>query len=265
MKNCCQSLRIKERQLKNKPKAPRQPGPSLWYKIDPNDSRQLILKNGTRLRQPVAGVPVFCSKGGMVYTLTPWGLRMKNISYCRSRRYCQLTGTGRSYFGQRYPYIIFRHVKYQIHVLITLAWKRKRRKGEEIDHINGNIDDCRAINLRIITKEKNLWCGGIIRRLRNASKKYNLPLMNPVNRTPQDMLELFNRFAKRKDIKAAMNEEIERQKVLHALVHASIQLGDPTLDPRNMTRKRCEEVLRKYRVDDPCKVMDDDLKYHREY
>lgn len=264
MKGICKSLRIKERQLKNKSKAPRQPGLPLWYKVDPNDSRQLILKNGTRLRQPVAGVPIYCSKGGMVYTLTPWGLRMKNISYCRSRRYCQLTGTGRSRFGQRYPYIIFRHVKYQIHVIMTLAWKRKRRKGEEIDHINGNIDDCRAINLRIITKEKNLWCGGIIRRLRNASKKYNLPLMNPVNRTPQDMLELFNRFAKRKDIKAAMNEEIERQKVLHALVHASIQLGDPTLDPRNMTRQRREEILRKYRVDDPCKVMDDDLTHHRE-
>ena len=209
MKGICKSLRIKERQLKNKATAPRQPGLPLWYKVDPNDSRQLILKNGTRLRQPVVGVPIYCSKGGMVYTLTPWGLRMKNISYCRSRRYCQLTGTGRSHFGQRYPYIMFRKKKYQIHVIMTLAWKRKRRKGEEIDHINGNIDDCRAINLRIITKEKNLWCGGIIRRLRNASKKHNVPLMNPVNRTPQDMLATFERFRNR-NIKEALAEEVER-------------------------------------------------------
>ena len=255
MRRKCKALRIAERHQRTRRKHPRNLGQLLWFKFDPNNSRQLILRNGTRLRQSIPNVPIYCSEGGRIYTLTMYGLREKSIDYCRKKNYCQLTGTGRSRFGQRYPYIMFRKKKYHIHVIMTLAWKRKRRKGEEIDHINGNIDDCRAINLRIITKEKNLWCGGIIRRLRNASKKYDLPLMNPVNRTPQDMLELFYRFAKRKDIKAAMNEEIERQKVLHALVRASIQLGDPTLDPRNMSRQRREQILRKYRVDDSQKLI----------
>ena len=58
MKNYCKSLCIKERQLRSKQRKPRKPQPFLWFKFDPDDHRQLILSNGTRLRQACRSIPL---------------------------------------------------------------------------------------------------------------------------------------------------------------------------------------------------------------
>ena len=189
------------------------PPKPLWYKVDPTDEQKLILKNGTRIKQSVKDV--YTSEGGKVYTLTYRGLCPKTISYCKKLNYGKRTSGGTTQ-GQRYPYIMFRGKKYEVHVLVALAWIGSRKDGEEIDHITGNIRDIRVINLRIIPKEENHWCGGILKRLRRLSKLYHLPLMHPANRTPKDMLELFDRF-KNRPIQEAIAEELACQQHIQSL------------------------------------------------
>lgn len=234
---------------KRKKWVPPQP---LWYKVDPTDERKLILKNGTRIKLSVKDV--YTSEGGKVYTLTHRGLCPKTIDYGKKKNYGKKTkGAGRQ--GQRYPFIRFRDKKYEIHLLVTLAWQRARKDGEEIDHINGNIHDCRNKNLRVIKEELNDWCGGVLRRVRNAAKRLKLPMMNPAKREPEDMLEVYERFHQL-GMEMGLTIEIQRQRVLHAFLQASRDLHDPSLDPRRMSLERKEELLRKYRVEDSDSIRD---------
>ena len=252
MKGICKSLHIKERHLRNKRKRPRKPCEPIWYKVDPDDSRQLILKNGTRIRQGFDNVDLFCSKGGKVYSLTKYGLRPIRVDYCKKSNYGKLSRNG-VVNGPIYPYVTFRGGTYRVHFLVLLAWKGKRKKNKQADHITGNIHDFRLKNLRYIDVSENYRCGGILRRLRHAAIKHNLPFMDPAKREPEDLLRVFRRF-KKLGAEKALQEDIERQKVLHALRHAAAQLHDPSLNPDNMSSKRREEILRKYRVDDSQKL-----------
>ena len=188
------------------------PPKPLWYKVDPTDERKLILKNGSRIKMAVEGV--YTSEGGKVYTLTYRGLCPKTINYDKKLNYGKRTRSGKRQ-GQRYPYITFRKQKYEVHVLVALAWIGTRKEGEEIDHITGVTHDIRVCNLRIISLEENHWCAGILKRLRRLSKLYHLPMMHPARRTPEDMLALFERF-KKLGLKKGLAVEIERQKVIHA-------------------------------------------------
>ena len=194
-KNCCKSLRIRERQLRSKQRKTRKPQPFLWFKFDPDDHRQLILSNGTRLRQAYDGVGLFLSQGGNVYALTQLGLRNRRVNFWKKNTYCKRlhTGRGRSQ-GQCYPYVHWLGHTYRLHQLMAYAWLGGIPDGMVPDHINGNIDDFRTSNLRVITVEENDRCGGILRRLRNASVKYNLPELNPRNMTCEELLERFERY-----------------------------------------------------------------------
>ena len=158
-----------------------------------DNHRTLRLRNGTALRQAIPGVGLYLSQGGRVYSLTAFGLRPRRIRFLKKNNYGKKTVNGVPN-GQRYPYVDFRGKKYDVHILVTLAWLRPRREGEEIDHINGNIDDCRLVNLRIVTKEENRRCAQILRRLRNASVKYNLSELNPRNMSREELLERFERY-----------------------------------------------------------------------
>ena len=92
--------------------------------------------------------------------------------------------------------------KYEIHILVTLAWQKAREAGEEIDHVNGNINDFRSKNLRVIGAKENDRCGGILRRFRNASVRLNEPRLNPVNIPQEKLLEIFATFRLPKSRKA---------------------------------------------------------------
>lgn len=256
MTNICKSQRIKQRQLRNKRKA-RKPGRPLRYVVVSESPRVLRLTNGTELRQPVEGVELYISQNGRVFSLTSFGLRERHVDFTKKNHYLKPlhTGRGRSQ-GQVYPRLGFRGKKYSIHQLIAIAWKGGIGFGEVVDHINGDIDNFSFDNIRVIEIPENNWCGGILRRLRNAARKHNLPYMDPARRTPEDMLDLFKRF-KGRDIKEAMEEEIERQKVLHALRRAG-------LHPERMSKDEREAILAKYRVVDPATIMDDDMTHHRE-
>jgi len=193
MKNCCKSLCIAERHLRNrrrKPKTPRRPLPPVPFTVVSEGPRILRLRNGSLLKQAIPGVHLYLSKGGRVYSLTKYGLRQISIQYNRKKNYGQKSPNGVPN-GPRYPYVIFGGKKYDVHLLVVLAWIGVRKDGEEIDHINGNIDDCRKVNLRIVTKEENRRCAQILRRLRKAAKQLNDPSLDPLNIPQPRLLKIF--------------------------------------------------------------------------
>ncbi len=193
MKGKCKELCIAERKLRNrrrKPKTPRKPLQPVAYVVVSESPRILRLKNGTRLKQAIEGVELYLSQGGRVYSLTKYGLRQITIQYNRKKQYGKKSVNGVNN-GPRYPYVIFNGKKYDVHLLVVLAWIGVRKDGEEIDHINGNIDDCRKVNLRIVTKEENRRCAQILRRLRKAAKELKDPTLDPKNMTQERLLKIY--------------------------------------------------------------------------
>ena len=191
MKGICKSQRIKERQLHCKGERLEVRGERrVWYRRDLFDPQLIHLRNGTLLRQPIIDVPLYINQQGIVYTLTRFGLRPLRTNFWKKNHYGWRTRNG-NYQGQIYPYVIFRKVTYRIHVLMADAWFGPRETYEAIDHINGNIDDNRLVNLRIVSKAENYRCGGILKRLRNASVRLNEPRLNPINIPQERLLEIF--------------------------------------------------------------------------
>ena len=193
MKNCCKSLCIAERHLRNrrrKPKTPRRPLPPVPFTVVSEEPRILRLRNGSLLKQAIPGVHLYLSKGGRVYSLTKYGLRQISIQYNRKKNYGQKSPNGVPN-GPRYPYVMFGGKKYDVHLLVVLAWIGVRKDGEEIDHINGNIDDCRKVNLRIVTKEENRRCAQILRRLRKAARNLHDPSLDPKNMSQERLLKIY--------------------------------------------------------------------------
>lgn len=193
MKSTCKSLCIAERHLRNrrrKPKTPRWPLPPVPFTVVSEEPRILRLRNGSLLKQAIPGVDLYLSKGGRVYSLTKYGLRQISIQYNRKKNYGHKTPNGVPN-GPRYPYVIFGGKKYDVHLLVVLAWIGVRKDGEEIDHINGDIDDCRLVNLRIVTKEENRRCAQILRRLRKAAQELHDPSLNPRNMSQERLLKIF--------------------------------------------------------------------------
>ena len=164
-------------------------GPPLQYKVDPEDERTLILRNGMRVKQK-EGLDLFLSLGGNVYSLTKCGLRRRRIDYCRKRQYGKKSRNGVNN-GQRYPYITFRGGTYPVHILQAEIWIGPRPKGYEVDHLNGNIDDWRLCNLQYVTCAENRRRAAILRRLRHAARTLDDSSLDPRNIEPQRLEKIF--------------------------------------------------------------------------
>ena len=188
MKSKCKSLRIKERQLCTKRK--RKPGQPLWFTIDVSDPRQLILRNGTRIRQILEDVTVYLSKEGRAYSLTRYGLRRLRVNMGKKSRYGKKSCNGVNN-GQTYPYVSFRRHAYRIHIYMALLYIGPRPEGYEIDHLNGNIDDWRLCNLQYVSHEENKRRAAILRRLRKAARDLHDPSLDPRNIEPQRLEKIF--------------------------------------------------------------------------
>lgn len=173
---------------KNKRKS-RSPGKPLWYKLDPNDSLVLILRNGTRIKQK-EGLDIFLSQDMCAYSFTRYGLRRIHINYTRKRRYGKKSRNGVNN-GRRYPYITFRGGTYSVHILMVEIWVRPRREGEEVDHLDGNIDHFSLDNLEIVTKEENNRRRKILYAMRKAAIDLNDPSLDPINKTPEEMARIY--------------------------------------------------------------------------
>ena len=242
-------------------------GPPLSYKVDPEDERQLILKNGTRIRHCRDDVCAYCSQGGRFYTLTRYGLRVIKVQLSPKKNYGKRIMTGRGHHqGQHYPHVSVGGKHYSVHHMMMLAWCGAWDKLiEVVDHIDGNIYNWRLDNLRKFDKEENDRCGGILRRLRNIAKERNDPSLLPIYIDNADLLEIFERTkcmltTKNRSIRKAMFlREVERYRTLIALRKAAVDLNDPSLNPDNMDAERREMILSRYCVEDPAQSMDDDF------
>lgn len=184
----CKSQRIKERQLRRR--KPRKPSQPLEYKVDPSDPLVLILRDGQHIKQK-EGLDIFLSTSGQVYSLTRYGLRMLRVNYCRKRRYGMKSCNGVKN-GRRYPYIKFRGGTYSIHTLMMDIWVRSRRAGEEIDHLDGNIDNFTLDNLEIVTREENNRRKSILHAMRRAAIDLHDPSLDPINKTPEEMARIYH-------------------------------------------------------------------------
>ncbi len=190
MKAKCKGLRIKERQQARNKRKKRKQSPPLWYKVNPDDPLVLILRNGMRIKQK-EGLDVFMSDHGAVYSLTRRGLRRLRINYTRKRRYGMKSRNG-VYNGRRYPYITFRGGTYTIHILMVEIWIRPRREGEEVDHLDSNIDNFALENLEIVPRAENNRRRKILNAMRKAAVDLNDPRLDPVNKTPEEMARIYH-------------------------------------------------------------------------
>ena len=172
-----------------KPRKPCKPGKPLKFKIDPNDGLVLILANGRRIRQK-KGLDLFTSPGGYVYSLTRYGLRKRRIDFCQKKRLGKRTQNGVSN-GRRYPYITFRGKTYPVHILMIEIWVRPRREGEEIDHLDGNIDNFALNNLELVTVEENLRRRKILTAMRKAARDLHDHSLDPANKSPETMARIY--------------------------------------------------------------------------
>lgn len=169
----------------------RMPSKPLRFRVDPDEPLMLILPNGLRIKQR-GGLDLFLSKNGSVYSLTRYGLRPRRINYTRKRRYGKPSRNGVPN-GRRYPYVTFRGGTYAIHVLMMDIWTRPRRGDEEIDHLDGNIDNFRLSNLEIVTRQENHRRSRILRAMRKAAQDLNDPSLAPENKSPEELLKIFSR------------------------------------------------------------------------
>lgn len=181
-------LQIEDCRLKKR-KPPRKPGKQLQYKVDPKNKLILILRNGTRIKQK-EGLDLFLSSGGVVYALTKSGLRRRRIDYCRKRMYGKKSRNGVPN-GRRYPYVTFRRGTYPVHILQVEIWIRPRRKGEEVDHLDGNIDNFALENLEIVTREENNRRRKILNAMRKAARDLHDPSLDPKNMSPERLQKIF--------------------------------------------------------------------------
>ena len=170
----------------------RKPGKPLEYKVDPNDPLVLILRNGQRIKQK-EGLDIFLSKNKCAYSLTRFGLRPRRINYTRKRRYGKKSCNGLPN-GRRYPYITFRGGTYTMHILMMEIWVCPRRAGEEIDHLDGNIDNFALKNLEIVTREENIRRRKILNALRKAAVVLHDPSLDPSRKSPAELSRIYRSF-----------------------------------------------------------------------
>lgn len=171
----------------------RKPGKPLEYRVDPSDPLVLILRNGHRIKQK-EGLDIFLSKNKCAYSLTRFGLRPRRINYTRKRRYGKPSRNGVPN-GRRYPYITFRGGTYTMHILMMEIWVRPRRADEEIDHLDGNIDNFALDNLELVSKEENNRRKSILHAMRKAAIEYQEPAFDPANKSSQEMAEIYQAFS----------------------------------------------------------------------
>lgn len=70
-------------------------------------------------------------------------------------------------------------------------WIRPRREGEEVDHLDSNIDNFALENLEIVTREENNRRRKILNAMRKAAIELNDPSLDPVNKTPEEMARIY--------------------------------------------------------------------------
>ena len=117
---------------------------------------------------------------GRFFHLTERGLHEAKVKFPPS------CAVGRPNMHSAYPYICpLKGNRYDCHRFIWEAYKGRRRKGMEIDHINGNKFDWRLSNLEEVSPAENRKRAQILREMRRCGNE-------PCNLTSAELKRIFD-------------------------------------------------------------------------
>lgn len=123
-----------------------------------------------------------------------------------------------------YPVIDYRNHRgtpYHPHNIVARAWLGATPKGYEVDHINGDRQNCTLANLRLVPSTINHRDGGYLTKLRNQG-------INPTYYANKFLLRFFERLT---EFKATHSDSeyknLSRTALMEILVSPEFQVESP--------------------------------------
>ena len=148
------------------------------------------------------------------------------------------------YAHSTYPVINYsneRNTPYHPHNVVARAWLGATPKGYEVDHINGDKQDCTLSNLRLVPSTINHRDGGYLTKLRNKG-------IDPTYYANKFLLRFFERMTEFKaTYSTSAYVNLDRTTLLKLLVEPEYRVGPP-LDPAAEPNKYYDPFIER---DDP--------------
>ena len=138
--------------------------------------------------------------------------------------YCYPDFVRKPYAHSTYPVIDYRNHRgtpYHPHNIVARAWLGATPKGYEVDHINGDRQDCTLANIRLVPIWLNHRDGGYLTKLRNQG-------IDPTYYANKFLLRFFERMT---EFKATHSRyvyvNLDRTALLKLLVTPEFTVGNP--------------------------------------
>ena len=138
--------------------------------------------------------------------------------------YCYPDFVRKSNTHSTYPVIDYRNHRgtpYHPHNIVARAWLGATPKGYEVDHINGDRQDCTLANIRLVPIWLNHRDGGYLTKLRNQG-------IDPTYYANKFLLRFFERMT---EFKATHSRyvyvNLDRTALLKLLVTPEFTVGNP--------------------------------------
>ena len=132
--------------------------------------------------QPSHGdAQLYCSQDGQhFFAVTRATIRELKLTYTPNRP--SKRGGGHA----QYKYVSEFHLK-ACHIAVYEAWVGKRKRGMQIDHLNGDPLDNRVDNLEMVTPEENIKRAKLLRIMRSSGR-------DPRQLSRDELLRIFRRY-----------------------------------------------------------------------
>ena len=157
-------------------------------------AEKIYLPDGTELRlckgivSRTGNRKLYCSKAGLFYSLSTRGLNPNKPYVTKNFR-------RKPNVHSNYPRMCGWVGNPHCHILVAKAWiGPKPASGYVVDHINGKLSDCRAVNLQWVTPAENRKRAVILRARRMIARQDGRPELMPENMASEELLALFNAY-----------------------------------------------------------------------
>ena len=154
----------------------------------------IYLQDGTELRLCKGVVSrsgsrkLYCSEKGRFYSFSVRGLN-------QIRPFVTKNWHRKPNVHSNYPRLCGYVGNPCCHMLVALAWVGpKPANGYVVDHINGVLADCRAVNLQWVTPAENRKRAVILRARRMIARQDGRPELLPENMAAEELLTLFTQY-----------------------------------------------------------------------
>ena len=154
----------------------------------------LYLEDGTELHLCQGVVSrggdrkLYCSEQGRFYSLSTRGLN-------QTKPYVTKNFRRKPNVHSNYPRLCGWVGNPHCHILVAKAWiGPKPASGYVVDHINGKLSDCRAVNLQWVTPAENRKRAVILRARRMIARQDGRSELMPENMASEELLALFNAY-----------------------------------------------------------------------